>query len=190
MTPNAEIDHFFSDPRILLSPPRAFSVLYLLRRDIDQCMGIDPNTGCKIKFEALWPGTMAILAGIDLLAKFYTGKNATGNVGERFEEFVREFFSLNQADAKTLYNLRNALLHSFGLYLEKEDCYFVLTAVDGGILVVRENNKCCVNLLTLHKGFECAISAYKSKLLESTDLQDKFSQIYKKYGTISISNSL
>ena len=61
---SSNIELFFEDP---LAPPRPrptfYGVLYLLRRDIITCFN---NV-------AEWPGIMAILAGIDLLGKFYVG---------------------------------------------------------------------------------------------------------------------
>ena len=40
-----DADLFFLSPRTQVRSPNEFGVLYLLRRDIDQCMGIDPDTG-------------------------------------------------------------------------------------------------------------------------------------------------
>jgi len=54
---------FFEDPTVNRSPPGDYGILYLLRRDITRCMD---NS-------ILWPAAMAIMAGIDLLAKFETG---------------------------------------------------------------------------------------------------------------------
>jgi hypothetical protein len=72
---SAEADLFFMSPRTRRSVPNEFSVLYLLRRDIGTCMGVDADTGQPVAHQALWPGAMAMLAGIDLLAKFYAGKD-------------------------------------------------------------------------------------------------------------------
>ena len=46
------------------------STLYLLRRDIALCFGINPNNNQKVDFQALFLATMGVMAGIDLMAKF------------------------------------------------------------------------------------------------------------------------
>lgn len=113
--PQSNFDLFFEDPKTPKIKPDDFSVLYLLRRDISQCMGINPNTGCKTDNQAIWPGVMAILSGIDLLGKFYAGSDV-GQVGIRFKSYVEKYFNdIKEEDKETIYQLRNALLHSFGL---------------------------------------------------------------------------
>ncbi len=64
---------------------------------------------------------MGICAGIDLLGKFFVGNDDKGGVGKRFRNFLITYFSVPQNDAETLYQLRNSLLHSFGLYSEVTD---------------------------------------------------------------------
>jgi hypothetical protein len=44
------------------------SILYLLRREIKHCFGLNPENDQPNGFYAKWSGTMAIMAGIDLLA--------------------------------------------------------------------------------------------------------------------------
>lgn len=109
------LDFFFRDPAIepTFQPGNnLFSNLYLLRRDINTCFASD----------AIWPGVMAIMSGIDLLAKFFAGADTTapGDVGNRFRAFAGEYLTNNNAiDNEVLYQLRNSLLHSFGLYTKR-----------------------------------------------------------------------
>lgn len=70
----ADINAFFMNPSTPPVIPGTFSQLYLLRRDISTCFGIDPDNGQRLPTQALWPGVMAICAGIDLLGKFLAGK--------------------------------------------------------------------------------------------------------------------
>ena len=87
------ISEFFLPPTSNKQPPGVFSTLYLLRRDAAQCMGFDPNTLNQLPPgtpKALWPGVMAVFAGIDLLAKLYVGKD-NGSVRERFEGYAENF---------------------------------------------------------------------------------------------------
>src|SRR5262245_32996316 len=109
-----KMDLFFLDPSIEPNVQRGttttLSVLYLLRRDI---------RGCLSERKYLIPATMTMLAGVDLLAKFLAGDDATGKVTLRFKGFVSTYFQpLAPNDEAVIYALRNALLHSFGLYSE------------------------------------------------------------------------
>jgi hypothetical protein len=81
---------------------------------------------------------MAVLVGVDLLAKFFAGSDDVGKVGDRFRGFLERFFSItNPADRDVIYQLRNSLLHSFGLYSKDKnsDVYRFLTAAGTGQLV-------------------------------------------------------
>ena len=124
-----EADKFFQSPLQPRSLPGDFGILYLLRRDIIQCLGKNPNTGAALGLQSVWPGAMAILAGIDLLAKYLAGNDDRGGVGKRFREFVKSkyFGPISAGDEETIYQLRNALLHSFGLYSESESKKHVVT---------------------------------------------------------------
>ena len=137
---NENISQFFYDPKIPPKPPGHFSTLYLLRRDAAKCMGKNPNTyeqQSEAEFsQALWPGLMAVFAGIDLLAKFYKDDDQ-GPIGERFEAYVEKFICPDHPEwKKSLWKLRNAVMHSFGLYGGKvngKEERYLLTA-GGGIV--------------------------------------------------------
>ena len=102
---------FFLNPQTPIEPPANYGVLYLLRRDIYKCLGYEMQTW-KTKNEAiLWPATMTTLAGIDLLAKFYTGDDSLGNVGSRFKTFYAIY--IDRSSSEVIYQLRNSMLHSF-----------------------------------------------------------------------------
>lgn len=183
-----DADLFFLSPRTKVPHgPNQFGVLYLLRRDIDQCMGIDPDTGQGGDLPALWPGAMAILAGVDLLAKFFEGRD-TGSVGVRFCSFLEHFFAgMNSKDSEVIYQLRNSLLHSFGLYSKDRGYRFVL-AFDGAVALVSHTppDRYYVNLRVLHSEFEKAVEAYCTKLGSDTHLQNNFAAMFGNYGSIPI----
>ena len=104
----ADIELFFEDPKQEHDIPRRCSVLYLLRRDISTCFGISIVSGREIKFKALWPGTMAIFAGIDLLGKFYEGNDDKNKVSKRFKKYIEDYFgSISERDKDIIYQLRN-----------------------------------------------------------------------------------
>jgi hypothetical protein len=192
---SSDADLFFLSPRTKVPRPNQFGVLYLLRRDIDQCMGIDPDTGQGGGPTALWPGAMAILAGVDLLAKFFKGSDKQGKAGERFSCFLEHFFGMNSTDREVIYQLRNALLHSFGLYSKTETTktktgkqyHFVLTDSGTGALVSHTlPDEYHVNLRVLHSEFETAVGAYCTKLGSDTQLQSNFAAMFRNYGSIPI----
>lgn len=116
---------------------------------------------------------MAILAGIDLLGKFYAGEDKK-SVGKRFTNFVDKYFQpISRDDAETIYQLRNALLHSFGLYSKSEtktskrEYYFSLILPDAGPLVQRNSQNSdmyLISITALHDKFERAIRGYKKEI--------------------------
>lgn len=177
-----DIDLFFQDPAIEPSSPGRFGVLYLLRRDIKQCV----TTG-----QILWPATMAILAGIDLLGKFYAGEDGSG-VGPRFRSFVDKYFQpISPDDAETIYQLRNALLHSFGLYSKSRtnDYYFSLILPEVGPLIQRHPQNSDVYLISiaaLYDKFETAVERYRTELETDSELQSKFNTMFPYYGAIGV----
>jgi len=185
-----EADMFFEHPSSNRRSPGDFGILYRLRRDIFLCMGTDPNTQHSIPYAALWPGTMAILAGIDLLAKFYAGSDKINEVGQRFRKFIGKYLgSLSPQDQETVYQLRNSLLHSFGLYSEtaKGKKYQFALGQDLGQLISSPGTDVYViDIRELHRRFEGAVSQYQGELENDTALQKYFSTLFPKYGAIRI----
>jgi len=190
-SPDADI--FFQEPQNYRNPPGAYGVLYLLRRDIFQCMGIDPTTKQPIPHSTLWPGAMAILAGIDLLAKYYAGSDEMGKVGERFRSFLDVYFKPIPADdLATIYQLRNSLLHSFGLYSENTykgittKYHFILGQNLSQFISAQPSDVYVVDIRELHKRFESAVLLYKNDIERDTILQRNFTKLFPKYGAIII----
>lgn len=185
---STEADIFFRKPSDIPSVPGTFGVLYLLRRDILQCLGFDPNTGARNKEPVLWPGGMAILAGIDLIAKFFKGEDISG-IGQRFKDFIElNFQDISADDKETIYQLRNSLLHSFGLYSQTktQTYHFVLTANKSQLIQQIGAGIYKIDLLSLHQQFENAIEKYAADLNKDSTLQGKFSLMFQNYGSIHI----
>lgn len=188
--PKQTIDLFADDPKIYYKPPRVYSTLYLLRRDISSCLGTDLETKKpNRKPSAQWPGAMAILAGIDLLAKFYSGDDK-GNVGYRFRDFLQSkyFNNLNENEAYILYHFRNSLLHSFGLYsfdkkLNKE-YWFTLVAKYEPLIQSLTIDHYKIDVLSLYESFESAVELYLVDLKSDVGLQKKFLPFFPKYGHV------
>ena len=179
---------FFEDPAQPRVSVGRLGVLYLLRRDINYCMGVD--TG---RPQALFPAAMAILAGVDLLAKFYKGTD-NGGVGKRFKEFVKKYFQrLTPDEADQLYQFRNALMHSFGLYSETKHKKYQFSvnagkSGTGALVEPRGNDWYFVGIQTLHERFEEAIEDYRNDLKQSQDLRAKFMTMWQKYGFLTMTN--
>lgn len=172
------IELFFEDPAKEPRPrPTRYGILYLLRRDIEACFGV-----------AEFPATMAILAGIDLLGKFYAGDDDTGpgKVGHRFTGFLKYFDDVADEEKKVLYQFRNSLLHSFGLYSkDRQGNVYIFTLSKEYPLLVRQNGeKCYINPSDLKKEFELSIKAYYEELYADPKLQQNFNKMFPKYGII------
>jgi hypothetical protein len=174
-----DVELFFKDPGIGPSPPDEFGTLYLLRRDIKSCMD------AKI----LWPGAMCIMAGIDLLGKCLDGKDSPREAGKRFCSFVEKYFYLAPSQAEALYQLRNSLLHSFGLISNARSANFrfQLRASGSQILIAPlPSNLFSVDLICLQDGFEKAVGDYHRDLIGDAELQKKFAAMFLVYGKTPI----
>jgi hypothetical protein len=182
---NKQLDIFFRKPEDFSEKKGVLSTLFLLRRDIQTCFGIDPNTNRKIDFEALFPGTIAILAGIDLLAKFvYNDK--PNEVGIRYRNYVENY--IDKEHYMELYQLRNALLHSFGLYSESGGKTFRFVLYRGADKLIQDLGKGIhyVDIELLRNKFENSIDIIQQEIRESESLQKNFLDCFAKYGALKI----
>ena len=187
------IDHFFKPPNIVPKAAGMFSVLYLLRRDIFICFSVHPDDNRSLSHGAQWPGTMAVLAGIDLLGKFYAGLDdisGPSGSGPRFKLFIKDNFEgVSEDDDEIIYQLRNALLHSFGLYSKNRanNIYKFALHTSGEKLIVRHpDNLYQVNVALLWNKFEKAVKTYYEKLIISEELKNKFEGMLPNYGWVSM----
>ncbi len=191
-----DADLFFLSPHTTINAPNRFGVLYLLRRDIDVCMGIDPDSeeDVSLRYRALWPGAMAILAGVDLLAKFFAGSDDQGKAGARFRGFLECCFDVKKPeDRDVIYQLRNSLLHSFGLYSQQikqgkanKVYHFFPTCGTGPLVLKKPVDRYYVDLRVLHCEFEKAIKLYQTILNCDDELQERFKRMFTNYGCIYI----
>jgi hypothetical protein len=182
---SADADLFFEPPTTHRPPPDRYGLLHLLRRDVIQCLGRDPTSNAKLEHRALWPAAMGILAGIDLLAKYFAGTDQ-GGVGSRYCEYLKRYCQpLGPDDAETLYQFRNALMHSFGLYSKSRTgrVYRFGMSLCGSTLIKQgQKNDYVINLFVLHERFEQSVSRFQSDLDANTNLQTKFKAMFPNYG--------
>ncbi|MDD3033055.1 MAG: hypothetical protein PHT25_00530 [Bacteroidales bacterium] len=183
------IEFFFQDPTDFNEHQSSFSTLFLLRRDILTSFGINPNDNSRIQYQVLFPGTMAIMAGIDLLSKFhFTDSNVHGNKsGDRFKGYVSKY--IDCTNQEILYQLRNSLLHSFGLYSKDKkgkEYNFILLQDTSTFISTTDNRNYYISILNLLSKFDESINNYKADLLISNQLRKNFSDMFTKYGQIGI----
>jgi len=184
------LDFFFKKPEDFPSDDGNYSILHLLRRDVLTCFKVNPNNGEKIEYQALWPGVMTIFAGIDLLSKFYVGDYSTKNVRAKFKNFVKNFLNVNENDAEILWQLRNALVHSFSLYSldkkTKKEYFFSLTQIGDSFILNEENSRYRINIGILKEKFEEAVELFYRKVEKSKNLKDNFNKVFSKYSGVLI----
>ena len=175
-----KIESFFKDPDEEQELPGEFSTLYLLRRDINQCF----------KNSILWPTTMCILAGFDLLGKFHAGNDDRGQVGKRFQEFLGDFVLENKEEAEAMYSLRNSMCHSFGLYNDK---YHIVLNQDKTTFISplpsskTDKTYIHISVYLLKEKFEKGILKFKETLTNPDNNRiTKFNRMFDKYGSIWI----
>ncbi|PKO03492.1 MAG: hypothetical protein CVU43_02395 [Chloroflexi bacterium HGW-Chloroflexi-5] len=188
-----KVELFFLEPKSDYHPDE-FSALHLLRRHIRICLCIDP----KNEAQAIWPAAIATLSGIDLLGLYYSGEILNGRITNprntfgRFNKFCLDFLKLTPDDSKTIYMLRNAFVHTYGLLAAdshgkiyrftvfyKDESWLISQSTDlsGNIIHV-------VNLFDLYKKFESAIGLYRESVIKDSQTHTNFEKVFTELGTI------
>jgi hypothetical protein len=193
---NEQIDFFFKES-IVEPIGDKFSTLYLLRRDIFTCLGFDPNNMNQISYRALWPGVMSILAGIDLLGKYLEGDDIDTSVSRRFKNYYKKYFD-NGTDCEIIYQLRNSMLHSFGLYsfnyttinkvkTKTQEYFFVLDRRNDDFIVTNlQIDRYAINIIALCNAFEKSIDRYLNDLKSNNTLKLNFEKMFPFYAGIYV----
>jgi hypothetical protein len=121
---NDKIEFCFGDPTVDHTHHlrgSVASVLYLLRRELIETAGYDPNKGDTEQMvdaggvqRRLFASLILMFTGFDLLAKFQRGD--TERVGDRFKAFLKspDGAGLSPFDAALFWAARNSLVHAFG----------------------------------------------------------------------------
>lgn len=206
MTIADKLDLFFKKPSVSLKTAgvidtnpdfagaacKRYSTLYLLRRDVKRCF--------RPSEPIYWPGTTTVLAGIDLLAKLYAGSD-TGAIGTRFQTFVQQHMS--PTDGLRMWQLRNALMHSFGVAFNDPAATtgsaavprrFRLNAIDlppgttyTSLFLNISTDVVEVNIKQIRDAFERSIQSYEAHIRGNAAEQlSHFEPMYDKYGWIWI----
>jgi hypothetical protein len=192
---NENIATFFEDPKVRLDPSRDCGILKLLLCNTYACFGKDTSSeedaDLSMPFQPLWAGTMCILAGLDLLGKFAAGSDALGGVGSRFRNYIQTYMPGAMGEEETLWQLRNALLHSFGWYSDdhRGNVYNFRLSRTGPLVQRRPGNIYLINIIRLLQEFAGSIELYKTDLANgshSNTLKANFALMYRHYGCIDI----
>jgi hypothetical protein len=131
---------------------------------------------------------MMMCAGIDLVAKFHAGTDKNG-VGPRFRAFINAYFSgIPLNDAEVVFQFRNALLHSFGLYARDNhgNEYKFGIAPESKLANYHNDSKYIINAGMLYTQFETALQQYRNDLATNDDLRSKFQSMFLHYGTTEL----
>jgi hypothetical protein len=198
-----DVDFFFTpptvDPALHCRAAQSYSVLYLLRREAQDCL-----LGTVIDEAAVrhYPGdkhrvfatTMVLLSGLDLLGQF---RDPTASVEKRFTEFVSSYLYPHEDDAaQALFAVRNALMHTFGLQDATRQLSLVLDQpLARGIqpaAVTTAGNRAVINVLQLFDDVVRAVGRYYRDVRtpgEAHDaLRQHFAAMFQKAGTIRLGN--
>jgi len=156
-------------------------------------LGFDPNTMTSINYQVLWPGVMGILAGIDLLGKYLEGDDVKTSVTHRFKNYYQKYFD-NKGDCEIIYQLRNSMLHSFGLYFftmskgaKNKEFFFALEGRNDSFIVHSyQNGRYIINIIALCNAFEISIDRYLADLKNDEILKKNFEKMFPFYSGIYI----
>lgn len=144
-----------------------YSNLYILRKDVFWCRGIDPKTGVKISADSGAPFASFILINVLFNYAVYLS-------GLSYTDYIKKLFpvSLSAIEQKVLNHLRNALVHqSYNLKWEPRPdinengkTTFFAMAEDADSLLVEKidetdaDESWLVNIAKLHQAVEGSIS--------------------------------
>jgi hypothetical protein len=194
---SGDINFFFAEPTVPEKDHERAkgeqSVLYLLRREAQGCLfairKIHPEEELlkRIPERRLFASSMVLFAGIDLLAKFFCEDH--GKVGVRFICFGCEYLGLSEDEASALWDVRNAIMHSFGLYVSKGHKVSIeQTCGHSRCRLVRKKKegwRLCVG--HLYPALLGAIESYKRDLdANKGDLRERFERMFPKYGSMIV----
>jgi hypothetical protein len=180
------------------------SVLYLLRRELIETSGHDPNDvdeGEVIRLGAqdrLFATMILGFTVIDLLAKFTSDKSG---IGERFREFLssQDGGQLDKDSASLLWASRNSLVHQFNVPPEQTLKAAGLTAAGFGqrlenqlgigvglTVIARQGENAIVFVDGILATTFAAIKTYEDSLWGdgSADARRRFLLAYDEYGTM------
>ncbi len=176
---------FFKHPNKAPVVPGDNSTLFLLRRELATLNNAFPGA-------MLWPKAMLMMAGIDLMAKFkYNSDRISGGaIGQRYRDFCYAYIvdagANRNRDADLMWQLRNSMLHSFGVYSDRGTGHrFLLDYAPGSSLIrVNAGGRFVVNLKVFFQRFGSSIRQFNQHVAANPIQLTQ--QMFDKYGFIHI----
>jgi hypothetical protein len=197
-----DIDFFFRPPEDFKERVARHSTLHLLRREIQECLVDDPPREERVflarlndpetQLRRLLAAAMLAFAGVDLVAKFYAGTD-NGNPGPRFKRFARRYLALTTDAAVTLWQIRSALMHSFGPYDPRGGRRLILDTPPAGNRLTtpairQEAGTWYVSPVGVYRDFVRAIEAYEADVRGGAPaVRANFDRMFPDYGAMAIS---
>lgn len=197
----ADAEFFFTEPQVEVPHGRK-SVLYLLRREIQDCLFgqvCDERQALLLERRSrLFASTMVIFSGLDLLSIFASGRDSFHGAGKRFQTFLVRFGALSESDAAAIWRFRNSLMHSFGLFhrtpegtpirawlFQQDSPAPVVRRVDEPLVAGGSVEGWELSVDDLFELFVNAQDCYRDRLCEDSHLQKGFAEVFPHYGALT-----
>ena len=127
-----------------------------------------------------------VFSALDLLAQMHTGKSGYKRSAKKTVLFYRRYMQLNELSAELLYQVRNAVTHSFGTHSQnsatKRQYRFIYDLTGEKLFEQKSTVVYRVNRAQLEHRFFEAIQSYKRELLNSTPARKRFFTVYRRIG--------
>jgi len=178
----------------------SFGTLYLLRRELVETgfsvEKIQPESvfSARPLEKRPFASTMLTCTGIDLLGKFLAGHDADDDRnqkcqsrnGQRFKAFCKRFLHISEEEM--LWELRNSMMHSFGLYLSARTnrTYRLTSDLDGQVVKRIEGENWQISASSLYWAFIAGVEEYEQAVRANYRLEENFARMFPKYGTLEM----
>lgn len=127
-----------------------------------------------------------VFSALDLLAQMHTGKSGNKRSAKKNVLFYRRYMRLNEFSAEVLYQVRNAVTHSFGTHSQnsatKRQYRFIYDLTGEKLFEQKSAVVYRVNTEQLEHRFFEAIHHYKEELLHSSASRKRFFTVYRRIG--------
>lgn len=172
--------------------------LHLLRRDLEHLYKPEGDYyDVEVdKHKAPFLACIGIMSGLDMLSQFFAPENE--NNRQRFVTFLTSIAGFKRRDANLMWDLRNALAHSYSLVLggKNPNARIALTTgAQEGYWVTRKyrgsRRHLTVNFWELKQAFLKTANAYRDVLLDASrrTLRSRFLQRFNSAGFITVENN-
>lgn len=169
--------------------------LHLLRRDLEHLYKTEAEfyDAEADKHKAPFLACIGIMSGFDMLSQFYAPKDR--NNRKRFVAFLTKVAGHKKRNANLMWDLRNALAHTYSLVLEGHNPKARITLTTGaqeGYWVTRTyrggRRYLTVNFWEFKDAFLKAVASYRDelKIEKRSKLRARFTRRFNSHGYITI----